>query len=40
MVKNANWWSKSNLTISQTAQFFPFKKGFNIAHDVVKYKKL
>ena len=28
MVKNANWWAKSNLHLSQTAKFYPFLKGF------------
>ena len=28
LVKNAKWWSKANLPLSQTAQFVPFKRGF------------
>ena len=29
LVKNAKWWSKSNLPLSHsTAKFFPLKKGF------------
>ena len=27
IVKNAKWWSKSNLPLSQTAKFYPFLKG-------------
>ena len=39
MVRNANWWSTSNLPLSQTAKLFPFKKGFLI-YILIKIKRL
>ena len=35
MVKNVKWWSKSNLPLSQTAQFRPFLKGLKIYYGVI-----